>query len=166
MGARGGQGSVGRVATGGQGSKQSGALGGGVLSGRGIRRVGFRTEIEWYPGKNMTQRILKKKPKKGSKNAKPITKTEADELQGQMEHYYDIGKLFSRTIIRDKIIPHVVTGLPSVSATKPDAERSGVTSVQSSPDVEWLWYAGLDLTDNSVTDPARADEARFHRRVL
>lgn len=36
----------------------------------------FRTEIEWHPGKCLTQKILKKKPKKGSKNAKPITKTE------------------------------------------------------------------------------------------
>lgn len=36
----------------------------------------FRTEIEWLPGKCLTQKILKKKPKKGSKNAKPITKTE------------------------------------------------------------------------------------------
>ena len=35
-----------------------------------------RTEIEWFPGKCLTQKILKKKPKKGSKNAKPITKTE------------------------------------------------------------------------------------------
>nr|GMD55777.1 nucleosome assembly protein 1;2 [Ipomoea batatas] len=34
------------------------------------------TEIEWYPGKCLTQKILKKKPKKGSKNAKPVTKTE------------------------------------------------------------------------------------------
>ncbi|KAM7274894.1 hypothetical protein ACFE04_016760 [Oxalis oulophora] len=34
------------------------------------------TEIEWYPGKCLTQKLLKKKPKKGSKNAKPITKTE------------------------------------------------------------------------------------------
>ncbi|KAJ1258032.1 hypothetical protein BS78_10G042800 [Paspalum vaginatum] len=87
------------------------------------------TEIEWYPGKNLTQKILKKKPKKGSKNPKPITKTEdcesffnffnppqvpeddedideetADELQGQMEQDYDIG-----TTIRDKIIPHAVS---------------------------------------------------------
>uniref|UniRef100_A0A8I6WSZ7 Nucleosome assembly protein n=1 Tax=Hordeum vulgare subsp. vulgare TaxID=112509 RepID=A0A8I6WSZ7_HORVV len=38
--------------------------------------VCWRTEIEWYPGKNVTQKILKKKPKKGSKNTKPITKTE------------------------------------------------------------------------------------------
>ncbi|MQL77927.1 hypothetical protein Taro_010347 [Colocasia esculenta] len=74
------------------------------------------TEIEWYPGKCLTQKILKKKPKKGSKNAKPVTKTEscesffnffsppevpeddddideemAEELQNQMEQDYDIG---------------------------------------------------------------------------
>lgn len=35
-----------------------------------------RTEIEWHLGKSLTQKILKKKPRKGSKNAKPITKTE------------------------------------------------------------------------------------------
>ncbi|KAG5605645.1 hypothetical protein H5410_027137 [Solanum commersonii] len=75
------------------------------------------TEIEWYPGKCLTQKILKKKPKKGSKNAKPITKTEqcesffnffsppqvpedeedidedaAEELQNLMEQDYDVGK--------------------------------------------------------------------------
>ncbi|KAH1131889.1 hypothetical protein J1N35_003267 [Gossypium stocksii] len=86
-------------------------------------------EIEWYPGKCLTQKILKKKPKKGSKNAKPITKTEdcesffnffnppevpdddedidedtAEELQNQMEQDYDIG-----STIRDKIIPHAVS---------------------------------------------------------
>ncbi|CAI0387298.1 unnamed protein product [Linum tenue] len=74
------------------------------------------TEIEWYPGKCLTQKLLKKKPKKGSKSAKPITKTEdcesffnffsppevpeddeeidedtAEELQNQMEQDYDIG---------------------------------------------------------------------------
>ncbi|KAI8529668.1 hypothetical protein RHMOL_Rhmol12G0242400 [Rhododendron molle] len=87
------------------------------------------TEIEWYPGKCLTQKILKKKPKKGSKTAKPITKTEncesffnffnppqvpeddddidedtAEELQNQMEQDYDIG-----STIRDKIIPHAVS---------------------------------------------------------
>ncbi|URD90719.1 NAP domain containing protein [Musa troglodytarum] len=87
------------------------------------------TEIEWLPGKCLTQKILKKKPKKGSKNAKPITKTEdcesffnffnppqvpdddadidedtAEQLQGQMEADYDIG-----STIRDKIIPHAVS---------------------------------------------------------
>jgi nucleosome assembly protein 1-like 1 len=36
----------------------------------------FSTEIEWYPGKCLTQKVLKKKPRKGSKNTKPITKTE------------------------------------------------------------------------------------------
>nr|AAB72115.1 NAP1Ps [Pisum sativum] len=83
------------------------------------------TEIQWLPGKCLTQKVLKKKPKKGAKNAKPITKTEtcesffnffnppevpeddedidedmAEELQNQMEQDYDIG-----STIRDKIIP-------------------------------------------------------------
>ncbi|XP_068343685.1 nucleosome assembly protein 1;2-like isoform X1 [Pyrus communis] len=87
------------------------------------------TEIEWYPSKCLTQKLLKKKPKKGSKNAKPITRTEncesffnffsppqvpeddedidedvAEELQNQMENDYDIG-----STIRDKIIPHAVS---------------------------------------------------------
>ncbi|KAM7471830.1 hypothetical protein LguiA_010013 [Lonicera macranthoides] len=87
------------------------------------------TYIEWFPGKCLTQKVLKKKPKKGSKNAKPITKTEncesffnffnppqvpedeeeidedtAEELQNQMEQDYDIG-----STIRDKIIPHAVS---------------------------------------------------------
>ncbi|KAK8366764.1 hypothetical protein V6Z12_A02G140300 [Gossypium hirsutum] len=86
------------------------------------------TKIEWYPGKCLTQKVLKKKPKKGSKNAKPITKTEncesffnffnppqipedddiddelAEELQDRMEHDYNIG-----SAIRDKLIPHAVS---------------------------------------------------------
>ncbi|KAA3457273.1 nucleosome assembly protein 1-4-like isoform X2 [Gossypium australe] len=86
------------------------------------------TKIEWYPGKCLTQKVLKKKPKKGSKNAKPIIKTEncesffnffnppqipeddyiddelAEELQDRMEHDYNIG-----SAIRDKLIPHAVS---------------------------------------------------------
>lgn len=87
------------------------------------------TEIEWHPGKCLTQKVMKKRPKKGSKNAKPIIKTEkcdsffnifnppqipedddeidddvVEELQNLMEHDYDIG-----STIRDKIIPHAVS---------------------------------------------------------
>ncbi|KAK9131216.1 hypothetical protein Sjap_011703 [Stephania japonica] len=87
------------------------------------------TEIEWFPGKCLTQKVLKKKPRKGSKNLKPITKTEkcdsffnffnppevpeddedideeiAEDLQNEMEQDYDIG-----STIRDKIIPHAVS---------------------------------------------------------
>ncbi|XVF25132.1 hypothetical protein REPUB_Repub13aG0187500 [Reevesia pubescens] len=81
------------------------------------------TKIEWYPGKCLTQKVLKKKPKKGSKSGKPITKTEncesffnffnppqipddelAEELQDRMEHDYNIG-----SAIRDKLIPHAVS---------------------------------------------------------
>ncbi|CAM6035962.1 unnamed protein product [Sphagnum compactum] len=90
------------------------------------RAVG--TEIEWIPGKNLTTKVLKKKPKNGAKNTKPVTKTErcesffnffnppqvpddedidqdmAEELQDLMEQDYDIG-----STIRDKIIPHAVS---------------------------------------------------------
>ncbi|CAL4947821.1 unnamed protein product [Urochloa decumbens] len=87
------------------------------------------TEIEWYPGKCLTQKVLQKKPKEGSKDTKPIIKTKdcesffnffnppqvpdddkeidedmAEQLQDQMEQDYDIG-----STIRDKIIPHAVS---------------------------------------------------------
>ncbi|XP_076881846.1 nucleosome assembly protein 1;2-like isoform X2 [Bidens hawaiensis] len=100
------------------------------------------TEIEWLPGKCLTQKILKKKPKKGSKNAKPITKTEncdsffnffnppqvpededeideemAEELQNQMEQDYDIG-----STIRDKIIPHAVSWFTGEAVQDDDFE--------------------------------------------
>ncbi|XP_071685650.1 nucleosome assembly protein 1;2-like [Rutidosis leptorrhynchoides] len=102
------------------------------------------TEIEWLPGKCLTQKILKKKPKKGSKNAKPIIKTEkcdsffnffsppqvpedeedineelAEELQNQMEQDYDIG-----STIRDKIIPHAVSWFTGEAAQ--DDEFEGI----------------------------------------
>ncbi|CAN6828644.1 unnamed protein product [Brassica oleracea] len=92
----------------------------------------LRTEIDWYPAKCLTQKILKKKPKKGSTNPAPFTKVEdysdcckslsnflvnvfsnascslmhAEELQNLMEQDYEIG-----FTIRDKIIPHAVHGL-------------------------------------------------------
>ncbi|XP_073109283.1 nucleosome assembly protein 1;2 isoform X2 [Elaeis guineensis] len=100
------------------------------------------TEIEWYPGKCLTQKVLKKKPRKGSKNTKPITKTEdcdsffnfftppqipddddeidedtAEELQNQMEQDYDIG-----STIRDKIIPHAVSWFTGEAAQVDDFE--------------------------------------------
>ncbi|KAL2899584.1 Nucleosome assembly protein 1 2 [Bienertia sinuspersici] len=85
------------------------------------------TEIEWLPGKCLTQKILKKKPKKGSKNAKPITKTEtcdsffnffnppqvpeddddldedaAEELQNLMEQDYEIGSVVVTSSVSKK----------------------------------------------------------------
>ncbi|XP_024972367.1 nucleosome assembly protein 1;4-like isoform X2 [Cynara cardunculus var. scolymus] len=100
------------------------------------------TDIEWLPGKCLTQKILKKKPKKGSKNAKPITKTEncesffnffsppevpeneddideemAEELQNQMEQDYDVG-----STIRDKIIPHAVSWFTGEAAQEDEFE--------------------------------------------
>lgn len=35
-----------------------------------------RTKIEWYPGKCLTKKILKKKSKKSCKDAMPVIKTE------------------------------------------------------------------------------------------
>ncbi|KAE9600429.1 hypothetical protein Lal_00046098 [Lupinus albus] len=105
------------------------------------------TEIEWYPGKCLTQKILKKKPKKGSKNAKPITKTEkcesffnfftppqvpeddddddidddaVEDLQNLMEQDYDIG-----STIRDKIIPHAVSWFTGEAAQSDIEEIEG-----------------------------------------
>ncbi|CAI9114353.1 OLC1v1015061C1 [Oldenlandia corymbosa var. corymbosa] len=104
------------------------------------RAVG--TKIEWCPGKCLTQKILKKKPKKGSKNSKPITKTEncesffnffnppqipadgddydedaAEDFQNLMEQDYDIG-----STIRDKIIPHAVYWFTGEAADEDDFE--------------------------------------------
>ncbi|KAG2617879.1 hypothetical protein PVAP13_3NG258045 [Panicum virgatum] len=100
------------------------------------------TDIEWYAGKCLTQKVLKKKPRKGSKNTKPITKTEdcdsffnffsppqvpddeeeidedtAEQLQNQMEQDYDIG-----STIRDKIIPHAVSWFTGEAAQDDDFE--------------------------------------------
>lgn len=87
------------------------------------------TQIDWYPGKNLTQKVLQKKSRKGGKNANSVTKTEdcesffnffdppkvpeddedldedaAEQLQDLMEQDYDIG-----STIKDKIIPHAVS---------------------------------------------------------
>ncbi|KAK7852906.1 nucleosome assembly protein 1 [Quercus suber] len=103
------------------------------------------TEIEWYPGKCLTQKLLKKKPKKGSKNAKPITKTEscesffnffnppqvpeddedidedaAEELQNQMEQDYDIGHQPDTRRVEEHKLQMVsrVSGLQNASNSK------------------------------------------------
>ncbi|KAK6782360.1 hypothetical protein RDI58_020156 [Solanum bulbocastanum] len=101
------------------------------------------TEIEWFPGKCLTQKILKKKPKKGSNETKPIIKTEecesffhffdppqlpedaeeldeetAELLQGQMEQDYEIG-----STIREKIIPHAVSWFTGEAVPIDDEEE-------------------------------------------
>ncbi|KAI7741517.1 hypothetical protein M8C21_022595, partial [Ambrosia artemisiifolia] len=100
------------------------------------------TSIEWLPGKCLTQKVLKKKPKKGSKNAKPIIKTEdcesffnffnpppvpedaddldeeeAEELQNRMEQDYDIA-----STIRDEIIPHAVSWFTGEAAEDDESD--------------------------------------------
>ncbi|KAK4730012.1 hypothetical protein R3W88_023000 [Solanum pinnatisectum] len=101
------------------------------------------TEIEWFPSKCLTQKILKKKPKKGSNDTKPIIKTEecesffhffdppqlpedaeeldeetAELLQGQMEQDYEIG-----STIREKIIPHAVSWFTGEAVPIDDEEE-------------------------------------------
>ncbi|XP_071681056.1 nucleosome assembly protein 1;2 [Lolium perenne] len=100
------------------------------------------TKIEWYPGKCLTRKVLKKKAQKGSNNTKPNTKTEtcesffnffsppqvpdddeeigedtAEQLQNQMEQDYYIG-----STIRDKIIPHFVSWFTGEAAQEEDFE--------------------------------------------
>ncbi|KAK4481983.1 hypothetical protein RD792_012899 [Penstemon davidsonii] len=100
------------------------------------------TPVEWYPGKCLTKKVMKKKPKKGAKNAKPIMKTEkcasffnffnppevpdivddiddneVEELQNLMEQDYDIG-----STIRDKIIPRAVSWFTGEAVDDDDDE--------------------------------------------
>ncbi|KAI3917563.1 hypothetical protein MKW98_021325 [Papaver atlanticum] len=92
------------------------------------------TEIEWLPGKNLTQKVLKKVPRKGYKNTKPITKNVKCESffnffnPPQVPDNFSYGSFFNfyddetdedledqmehdydlGTTIRDTIIPHAV----------------------------------------------------------
>ncbi|XP_042386032.1 nucleosome assembly protein 1;2-like isoform X1 [Zingiber officinale] len=94
-----------------------------------ILKKAIGTEIEWFPGRCLTQKTYLKKPKKGSKNTKPITitvkcdsffnffkpaevpndgadldgNTQAEELKDLMEADYVIG-----STIKDKLIPRAV----------------------------------------------------------
>ncbi|KAD6118910.1 hypothetical protein E3N88_10181 [Mikania micrantha] len=58
-------------------------------------------EIEWLHGKCLTQKILKKKPKKGTKNAKPITKTGklTFERRSAIANKSRLGMRFERSLI-------------------------------------------------------------------
>ncbi|XP_042423755.1 nucleosome assembly protein 1;2-like [Zingiber officinale] len=87
------------------------------------------TEIEWFSERCLTQKTVTKKPKKGSKDANSLTKTEkcesffnffnppkvpdddadideenAEQLQDQMEIDYDIA-----ATIKDKLIPNAIS---------------------------------------------------------
>jgi hypothetical protein len=96
-------------------------------------------EIEWNAGKNLTQKVMKKKPKKGAKNTKPVTKTEqcesffnfftppqvpedddidqdtAEALQDSMEQDYDIGYVeLLRRSLRSLLIFGAFSEVPHV----------------------------------------------------
>lgn len=88
------------------------------------------SEIDWKAGKNLTVKVLRKKPKPGSKNKKPITKTEpaesffqffyppevpdeeeqqnmseddAEQLQDAMEQDYELGMMIANNLIPDAV---------------------------------------------------------------
>ncbi|XP_042506720.1 nucleosome assembly protein 1;4-like [Macadamia integrifolia] len=136
------------------------------------------TEIEWLPGKSLTQKVLKKKPRKGSKNAKPITKTEtcesffnffsppqvpededdideeaAEELQNQMEQDYDIG-----STIRDKIIPHAVSWFTGEAVQGDEFEDIGDDDDEEDEDAEDEDEEGDDDDDEDDDDEDEDDE--------
>ncbi|KAG5248624.1 nucleosome assembly protein [Salix suchowensis] len=110
------------------------------------------TEIEWYPGKCLTKKVVKKKPRMGSKKTKNITTLKIcesfftffnpphipesvddldddayDELQDRIEHDYDVG-----IIIRDKIIRHAVSWFTGEAIE--DDELDGIYSDDNSDD--------------------------------
>lgn len=95
----------------------------------GVLEKSEGTKIAWHPGKDVTVKIMKKKPKKGKANAAPQTKTEKvesffnffdppqlpdedvevdeetiDELQAEIEGDYEVG-----ATIREKLIPNAVS---------------------------------------------------------
>ncbi|KAK4425108.1 Nucleosome assembly protein 1 [Sesamum alatum] len=99
-----------------------------VDEGEPVVERAIGTKIEWFPGKNLTHKILKNKPRKWSKIINLLAKTEecksffnlfstrrapedkdldddaAQKLQHLMVRDYEIG-----LIIRDKILPHAVS---------------------------------------------------------
>ncbi|XP_059634817.1 nucleosome assembly protein 1;2-like [Cornus florida] len=148
------------------------------------------TEIEWCPGKCLTRKLLKKKPKKGSKNAKPITKTEncesffnffsppqvpednediedddAEELQNLMEQDYDIG-----STIRDKIIPHAVSWFTGEAAedeiTDDDDEDDNEDDDDDDDDDEDDDEEDDDEDDEDDEEEEDADERKTTKKVM
>ena len=95
----------------------------------GVLEKAVGTKIEWNAGKDVTVKIMKKKPKKGGKDAKPQTKTEKiesffnffsppdvpgeddeveeelmEELQALIESDYEVG-----ATIKEKLIAKAVS---------------------------------------------------------
>ncbi|XP_059274888.1 nucleosome assembly protein 1;2-like [Lycium ferocissimum] len=129
------------------------------------------TEIDWFPGKTLTQKILKKKPKKGSNDTKPIIKIEecesffhffdppqlledaeeldeetAELLQSQMEQDYEIG-----STIREKIIPHAVSWFTG-EAVPTDDEEEGDDDEEEEDYVEENYEEEDDDNENEKGD--------------
>ena len=98
------------------------------------------TEIDWLPGKNLCVKVLRKKPKKGSRTPSPsprqaaesffnfsppgdsrgdadLNAEEVEQLQDAMEMDYEIGAL-----IKEKIIPDAVSWFTGEANEGDDSE--------------------------------------------
>ena len=64
----------------------------------GVLEKAVGTKIEWKSGKDVTVKIMKKKPKKGGKDAKPQIKTE------KIESFFNF---FSPPDVRPKLLAYM-----------------------------------------------------------
>ncbi|KAJ9179342.1 hypothetical protein P3X46_011143 [Hevea brasiliensis] len=146
-----------------------------------------RMEIEWYPGKCLTKKVLKKKPQKESKNAKPITKIKncasffnffntpnipqedddpdddaVEEIQDRMEQDYNVG-----TTIRDRVIPHAVSWFTGEAVDDElDVEDDNDNDNDNDDDDDNDIDEDKDEDDNEYDEDEDDDEGKRSRKKL
>eukprot|EP00271_Cylindrocystis_brebissonii_P010651 TRINITY_DN26924_c0_g1_i1.p1 TRINITY_DN26924_c0_g1~~TRINITY_DN26924_c0_g1_i1.p1 ORF type:complete len:474 (-),score=160.78 TRINITY_DN26924_c0_g1_i1:480-1757(-) len=133
------------------------------------------TDIQWNAGKNLTVKLLKKKPKKGEKNAKPITKTEdcesffnffsppalpaddeeieeeeAEALQEQMEDDFEIG-----STLKERIIPRAVAWFTGEAAMEEYDDEDEDDEEEDDGDIE---EGGEDDEDDEEDDEEEEED--------
>ncbi|KAK9026971.1 hypothetical protein V6N11_066822 [Hibiscus sabdariffa] len=119
------------------------------------------TEIEWYPGKCLTQKVIKKDcqsffnffdpphvPDDDDDDDEDIGEYTAEELQSLMEQDYDIG-----STIRDQIIPHAVSWFTGEAA--PGYEPDTDDDDDDDDDDDYLFE---DDDEDEVDDEEEEDE--------
>ncbi|WMV35015.1 hypothetical protein MTR67_028400 [Solanum verrucosum] len=118
-----------------------------------------QTDIEWYPGKCLTKRIVKCNPNKKLKNAKPMIRNVDWEdffnffkpppvtgLQCHMQEDYEIGSIF-----RNKIIPQAVKWFTRGVAEKEDSKK-----------MEYHFTRHVTRQDNFEEDDDSEDDYDHH----
>jgi len=105
----------------------------------GIPYEAIGTKIDWYHGKCLTQKVLKKKHRKGSNMTKPITKTENcesffnffsprqaydidEEMDTEEEFFLRFKDHYMGSMIRYNIIPRAVSWFTGEAAQDEDKE--------------------------------------------